>query len=50
MQRAIRDQLCTSCSAKNPPILRVQPGEPFVMETNDRLALIMASATPAVYF
>ena len=36
MKRATRDQLCTSFSAKNPPVLRVQPGEPFVMETNDR--------------
>lgn len=38
MKRATRDQLCTSFSANNPPVLRVQPGEPFVMETNDRFA------------
>ena len=38
MQRATRNQLCTSFSATNPPVLRVQPGEPFVMETNDRFA------------
>ena len=38
MKRATRDQLCTSFSADNPPVLRVQPGETFVMETNDRFA------------
>lgn len=38
MKRVTRDQLCTSFSADNPPVLRVQPGEPFVMETNDRFA------------
>ena len=38
MQRVTRDQLCTSFSATHPPVLRVQPGEPFVMETNDRFA------------
>ena len=38
MQRVTRDQLCTSFSADNPPVLRVQPGETFVMETNDRFA------------
>ena len=38
MKRVTRDQLCTSFSAKNPPVLQVQPGEPFVMETNDRFA------------
>jgi amidase len=38
MQRVTRNQLCTSFSATNPPVLRVQPGEPFVMETNDRFA------------
>src|SRR5919201_1594374 len=38
MKRVTRDQLCTSFSAQNPPVLRVQPGEPFVMETNDRFA------------
>ncbi len=36
MQHVTRDQLCTSYSADNPPVLRVQPGEAFVMETNDR--------------
>lgn len=38
MQRVLRNQLCTSFSATNPPALRVQPGETFVMETNDRFA------------
>ena len=38
MQRVTRNQLCTSFSAENPPALRVQPGESFVMETNDRFA------------
>ena len=38
MKRVTRDQLCTSFSAKNPPVLQVQPGESFVMETNDRFA------------
>ena len=31
MKRATRDQLCTSFSANNPPVLQVQPGESFVM-------------------
>ena len=38
MKRSTRNQLCTSFSAENPPALRVQPGETFVMETNDRFA------------
>jgi amidase len=38
MQRVTRQQLCTSFSAENPPVLTVQPGETFVMETNDRFA------------
>jgi amidase len=38
MQRVTRHQLCTSFSATNPPVIRVQPGETFVMETNDRFA------------
>jgi amidase len=38
MQRVTRDQLCTSFSATHPPVLRVQPGESFIMETNDRFA------------
>lgn len=38
MQRVTRNQLCTSFSASNPPVLRVQTGETFVMETNDRFA------------
>lgn len=38
MQRVTRNQLCTSFSVDNPPALRVQPGESFVMETNDRFA------------
>jgi len=36
MKRVTRDQLCTSFSTAHPAVLRVQPGEPFVMETNDR--------------
>ena len=39
MQRVTKDQLCTSFSALNPPALRVQPGEVFIMETNDRFAV-----------
>src|SRR3989442_2333486 len=38
MKRVTRDQLCTSFSAAHPPVLQVQLGEPFVMETNDRFA------------
>ena len=38
MKRVTKDQLCTSFSATHPPVLRVQQGEPFVMETNDRFA------------
>lgn len=38
MQTATKDQLCITFSADNPPALRVQPGETFVMETNDRFA------------
>jgi amidase len=38
MQTVTRKQLCTSFSADNPPALRVQPGETFVMQTNDRFA------------
>src|SRR4030095_8797861 len=38
MKRVTRNQLCTSFSAKNRPVLQVQLGEPFVMETNDRFA------------
>ncbi len=38
MQRVTKDQLCTSFSVENVPVLRVQPGESFVMETNDRFA------------
>jgi amidase len=38
MKRVTRDQLCTSFSKDNPPALRVQPGEIFVTETNDRFA------------
>ena len=36
MKRVTKDQLCTSFSADNEPVLRVEPGETFVMETNDR--------------
>ena len=38
MKRVTKNQLCTSFSAENPPALRVQPGESFIMETNDRFA------------
>ena len=38
MKRVTRDQLCTSFSAAHAPVLQVQLGEPFVMETNDRFA------------
>ena len=38
MKRVTKDQLCTNFSADNPPALRVQLGETFVMETNDRFA------------
>ncbi len=38
MNRVTRDQLVKSFDASNPPALRVQSGETFIMETNDRLA------------
>ena len=38
MKRVTRNQLCSSFSAEHPPVLRAQPGETFVMETNDRFA------------
>jgi len=38
MNRVTNDQLITSFDANNPPALSVQPGETFVMETNDRFA------------
>ncbi len=38
MQTVTKDQLCTTFSADNIPVLRVQLGETFVMETNDRFA------------
>ena len=38
MKRATRDQLCTSFSAAHAPVLQVQLGESFMMETNDRFA------------
>ena len=47
MNRITRDQLVTSFDASNPPALRVQPGETFVMETNDRFATYEGpSSTP----
>lgn len=46
MNRVTKDQLCTSFSAQNPPVLRVQPGETFVMETNDRFAVYEGPASP----
>jgi amidase len=36
MKRVTRNQLCTTFSAHNAPVLHVQPEETFVMETNDR--------------
>jgi len=41
-----RNQLCTSFSAAHPPVLRVQPGETFVMETNDRFATYEGPGSP----
>ncbi len=38
MQTVTKDQLCTTFSSDNAPVLRVQLGETFVMETNDRFA------------
>jgi len=38
MNRVTRDQLVTSFDANNQPAIRVQQGETFVMETNDRFA------------
>jgi amidase len=46
MNRVTNDQLCTSFSAQNPPALRVQPGETFVMETNDRFAVYDGPDSP----
>jgi amidase len=46
MNRVTKDQLCTSFSAQNPPALRVQPGETFVMETNDRFAVYDGPDSP----
>ena len=46
MQRVTRNQLCRSFSADNPPVLRVQPGEEFVMETNDRFATYQGPGSP----
>jgi len=38
MQTATKDQPCTTFDEANLPSLRVQPGETFIMETNDRFA------------
>jgi amidase len=46
MKRVTRDQLCQSFSADNPPVLHVQPGEIFVMETNDRFATYQGPGSP----
>ena len=46
MQTATKDQLCTSFSADNAPSLRVQPGETFIMETNDRFATYDGPGSP----
>jgi amidase len=46
MNRVTKDQLCTSFSALHPPALRVQPGETFVMETNDRFAVYEGPDSP----
>ena len=47
MKKVTRDQLCTSFSASNPPVLRVQPGETYVMETSDRFANYQGPDSPA---
>ena len=39
MNRVTKDQLCTRFSAPHPLALQVQPGETFIMETNDRFAV-----------
>ncbi len=46
MKRVTKDQLCTSFDADNPPALRVQLGETFVMETNDRFATYEGPDSP----
>ena len=46
MHRVTKEQLCTSFSAQNPPALRVQAGETFVMETNDRFAVYDGPDSP----
>lgn len=46
MKRVTKDQLVTSFDASNPPALRVQPGETFVMETNDRFATYEGPNSP----
>lgn len=38
MKKIARDQVCTSYSAENAPLLKVEPGEVFFVETHDRLA------------
>ncbi len=45
MKRTTKDQLCTSYSALNPATLRVQLGESFVMETNDRFEVYEGPAS-----
>ena len=47
MKRVTRDQLCQSFSADNLPVLHVQPGETFVMETNDRFATYQGPDSPS---
>ena len=46
MKRVTRDQLCTSYSTENPPALRVELGETFVMETNDRFDTYEGPGSP----
>ena len=46
MKRVTRDQLCTSFSSDNAPAARVQAGEAFVMETNDRFAAYDGPGSP----
>ena len=45
MKRITKDQLCTSFSVLNPPVMRVRPEENFIMETNDRFYLYEGDAS-----
>ena len=46
MQRVTRDQFCSSYSADNAPALTVEPGETFIMETEDRFATYEGPGSP----